>query len=195
MPTQPLNPGRLDTPITLRQWVHVEDAVGGVSDGFTTGDTVFAQWIPDVGGEDFSSDARVSRLRGRFRIRYRSDINARWQVLRGTQVFDLTAPPEEVGRRSYLDLPVQSSPAAADERTVQMFTVNLDANDVTKVITFPVAFSSAPRGFKLQLIVPPGGFSFGVEVVDGTVATTGFTAQFGASVPDAGYKLNIIVIQ
>lgn len=76
----------------------------------------------------------------------------------------------------------------------QAFTVDLDIGDETKAVTFPTPFSAAPRGLYVTLYSPTDGMVFGVEVDALSVTASGFTAILGASVPDTGYKLNIIAL-
>jgi hypothetical protein len=74
----------------------------------------------------------------------------------------------------------------------QAFIVPLIEGEITKVITFPSLFVSAPPGLKLQLVVPVDGFDFGIDLVGGTLTAAGFTASFGAAVPGPGYSISII---
>lgn len=190
-----LNPGRLDRRITLRSPVETRSSSGDVLKGWADLATVWAQRLPARGREFAAAAGRWAETTDVFRIRHRSDLDARCRVVLGVTVYDLTAPPMEIGRTEYLDLFCRSLAESASVATAQAFTVALAEGDTTKAVTFPTAFASAPRGLKVQLLVPSGGFNFGADPDSSTLTASGFTCLLGAAVPAAGYQLSIIAIR
>lgn len=191
----PVNPGRMDRRLTLRTPVETRTASGAVLKGWADLATVWAERRPAPGREFATAAARWAETTDAFRIRHRSDLDAKCRVVLGVTVYDLTAPPMEIGRAEYLDLFCRSLAEAPGVATAQAFTVALAEGDTTKAITFPTAFATAPRGLKLQLLVPSGGFNFGADPDNTTLTASGFTALLGAAVPAAGYQLSVIAIQ
>lgn len=59
-------------------------------------------------------------------------------------------------------------------------------------VTFPTAFTAAPRTVMASLITPAGGALIECTVDGSTITANGFTARFGAAMPNANYKLSWI---
>lgn len=107
------NPARLDRRVTLRSPSEARDAAGGTTTTWTDTATVWAEWTPQGGRELQQAGQKLALGGGTLRIRYRPGLTARHRVVLDGSVYELTAPPIEVGRRVYLDLVVQAlNPAA-----------------------------------------------------------------------------------
>ncbi len=105
---EPINPARLDRRITLLSLTKTRDAIGAAVASWETDSSVWARWLPQNSREFMAAQARFSTLSALLRIRYRSDIRATWRaVVNGVQ-YKLMGDPIEVGRREYLDLPMES---------------------------------------------------------------------------------------
>lgn len=161
---------------------------------------VWAQWTPMQGSEFFSGDAKQAEQSGTFRIRYRTDVDARWQVLWENRLYELTAPPEEVNYKYLLDLQVKLSTDQSPDAiapTSQVFTVDLVTDDDLKAIVFPTAFLKNPNGLFVQLVIPTGGYTITADPVWDSLAPTGFNVQLGATITAdmVGYKLSIIAVK
>ncbi len=112
VPFNSSNPARLDRRITLQYALKGRDAAGGVEFTWVDAAEVWADWTPQTGREIQQAGQKLALNVGNLRIRFRTDIDATWRVVLGDAVFELLAPPVEVGRRIYLDLAVRSlSPA------------------------------------------------------------------------------------
>lgn len=89
----------LRTRITFQQPSITKDAGGAQSEVFTnvsTDPTVWARWTNAYGQENTLSDAMKSVQRANVVVRYRSDIQATWQVLKDGQAWKIVSPPENV---------------------------------------------------------------------------------------------------
>lgn len=189
-----MNPGQLDKLVSLRQWDTTLDAIGGVVSTWSHAAFVWAKWLPNAGREYISAQTRIAQAVGVLRIRYRADIQETWRVVVAGSPYEVAAPPIPVGRRSFLDLVLQSVPASDPAWPLSnVFDTTLAVASVQKVITFPAAFQSAPQGLYIQLIVPTGQASFTIMV--GSITAAGCVVDFGAAVPAAGYKLSVQAFQ
>jgi hypothetical protein len=84
--------------------------------------------------------------------------------------------------------------APTDSDTVKAINQALTSGTVEQAIAFDTAFASAPRGITLQLSAPDGGAMFGWQIRESTRTAAGFTVDFDAAVPAAGYKLTGIAV-
>lgn len=189
-----MNPGKLDSRVSLRQLETTIDSIGGVISGWSHVAYVWGEWLPEKGREFIVAQTRVAEAVGVLRIRYRSDVEPTWRVFVDGGVYEVAAPPVRVGRRSFLDLILKSVPASDQVWPLSnVFDVTLATGDVGKTIKFPAAFKTTPAAVYVQLIVPGGAGSFPVEVV--SYDTTGVVLSFGAAVPSAGYKISVQAFQ
>lgn len=189
-----MNPGKLDRRVSLRQLELAIDAIGGFVSSWPHQSYVWAQWLPEMGREFISAQTRIAEAVGVLRIRYRADILATWRVVVDGVAYEVAAPPVQVGRRSFLDLIIKSVPDTASLWPLSnVFDVDLVVGSVSKTVVYPAAFQSAPAGVYVQLVVPTGQASFPITVSDQTAS--GFTVDFGASVPTTGYKLSVQAFQ
>lgn len=79
--------------------------MGSVAPGWTTQDTVWGAYEPGEGSDQFEAQEHTATMPVRFRIRYRSDIDATWRVQFDSRNFPLIAPPVDPdGRRRELHL-------------------------------------------------------------------------------------------
>lgn len=190
------NSGLYNRSITLLFPVRTRNSIGAVIEAFAAFvPNVWAQWTPGSGSEYFAADDKISDTVGVFRIRWRSDIiiTAAWRVLWEGRLYELTTIPNEAGHRQGIDLIVKQ--LVRDTSLVitasHAFQVLLDEGDESKEITFPVPYDRAPTAVYVQLIIPPGGYTFNTDV-EGEITATGFTVALGAAVPGPGYKLTIM---
>lgn len=191
-----MNPGRLDKYVSLRRLVVTIDAIGGAVSSWEHVTFAWAQMLPEKGREFFATQARIAEATGVLRIRWRADVAATWRISVEGVVYEVAAPPVPIGRRSFLDLILKSVPASGPMWALSnVFDVSLKAGDVLKAVTFPAAFQAVPHGLYVQLLVPTGAGSFGVFINHANITAAGFVAEFGATVPSAGYKLSVQAFQ
>ncbi len=189
-----MNPGRLDKYVSLRRLDTTIDAIGGAVSSWTHVAFAWAQLLPTNGREFSAAQTRIAEAAGVLRIRWRADIAATWRVSVEGVIYEVAAPPVQVGRRSFLDLILTSVPASETQWPLaNVFDLALAAGSVAKQVTYPIAFKSAPAGLYVQLLVPTGLASFPISVSAETPA--GFLVDFGALVPADGYKLSVQAFQ
>lgn len=186
------NPGALDRLATPRYPVVARGADGSQSLVWAASSTLsWGKLLPTTGREYQSALAAYDELTGVLRVRYRSDLLPTWRVLLGGVLHDIAAILE-VGRRSYLDLLLVSTPGQeALTASHQAFEVDLAEGDTSAVITFPTAFDSSPTAIYVSLVIPADGFVFYFAITEASRTATGFTVELSATVPAAGYKLSV----
>jgi SPP1 family predicted phage head-tail adaptor len=190
------NIGRFDRRIILLSPLETRDAGGGVVTSWVNVGTFWAQFLPQTGREIQQAAQKLSLAAATFRLRYRQ-VAATWRVMLGEAIYELVAPPVEIGRREYLDLVCQAldrTDLTIDGVGVQALTVDLAVADESKAITYATAFASSPAGVYAQVISPSGGYVISCTIVQASRATTGFTVTLGAAIPATGYKLSIIAV-
>lgn len=120
------DPGRLDRRVTLLAPLTSRDAAGGVVNSWSTVATVWAEWNPQPGREVQQAGQFLPLVVGVMRLRWREGLEASWRVVMGASLFELVAPPVEVGRRVYLDLVLRSisgeAPATVSVRLLHDFS-------------------------------------------------------------------------
>lgn len=186
-----MDPGLLDQYVSLRRLETTIDAIGGVVKGWSHLAFDYGRWLPTTGREFIAAQTRIAEAAGVLRIRYRTDIRETWRVVVDGCVYEVAAPPVQVGgRRCYLDLTLkQAHDGNMPAPLVNVFDVALAVGTTEKVVTFPAAFNGIPQGLYVQLIVPAGQGSFTISPRD--VTPQGFVVDLGAAVPAKGYKLSI----
>lgn len=192
-----INPGRLDRRLTLLSPLETRDAGGGVLTAWVNVATVWAQFLPQSGREIQQAGQLIALGAATFRLRYRA-ISAAWRVMLGDAVYELIAPPVEVGRREYVDLVARvldRTTLEIDGVGVQALIVDLAEGDDTKAITYATAFTSAPAGVWCKVLPPDGGYNIDSNPIESTRLATGLTVQLAATIPGAGYRLSIIAVQ
>lgn len=107
-PFNQTNPARLDRRVTLLAPETSRDAAGGVVKVWLEVGDVWGDWNPQPGRELQQAAQLLPLAVGTLRIRWRAGVGATWRVVMAETVFDLVAPPVEVGRRQYLDLVLRS---------------------------------------------------------------------------------------
>lgn len=111
-----MNPGKLDRLITLLRPIKSRDTSGSEVINFTGAGTDWANMRPvSVRDQVAAAGQQIPVAETIWRIRYRSDIAADWRIRYDGRDYALAGPPfESFGepRRSYLDCPTQSVPAA-----------------------------------------------------------------------------------
>jgi len=98
------NPGRLDRRVTLQYAVLARDAAGGQVPTWYDLATVSAAKIPVRGARFYAAESKQFETLVGYRIRHRSGVAAGMRLVHGDDVLEIVAPPEEQGRRQYLDL-------------------------------------------------------------------------------------------
>jgi SPP1 family predicted phage head-tail adaptor len=98
-----VNPGDLRTRITFQSPTESMDAGGAqtqVYANIATTPTVWAKWVHDHGQEGEQGNAIAAIARATVTVRYRSDIDASWQVLSNGLSWKIISPPENVQNAS-----------------------------------------------------------------------------------------------
>jgi SPP1 family predicted phage head-tail adaptor len=117
-------PGQLDRRVTLYSAIAEDDAIGQMVRTWVEEDVVWAAWAPQTGREvQAAAQLQVQSL-GVLRIRYRSDITSNWRVTLDDRLFEIIAPPTEIGRRAFLDLAVRGLNQPAED-TMASFIASL----------------------------------------------------------------------
>ena len=97
------DPGLLDRRVALQSPASSTDIYGGPVMTWALVDTVWASKAPLNGSRmELSSQTRYEVF-VQFRIRHRTDVQAGWQLVHGTEVYEVTFT-EELGRRHLLNL-------------------------------------------------------------------------------------------
>lgn len=184
----------MDKLVTLHRVDITFDSLGGPVSSWEVMATVWGEWKPTGGKEAFIANAVVSQSGGTMVIRYREDIDTSWRVGFEGKLYEVIGDPVRVGRASYLALTLQVvPPTEITFPLVNVFEVRLVPGTASKLIRFPAAFATEPRGLYLQLMLPDGSASFDVTAED--VTASGFTAEFSALVPSSGYVLSVQAFQ
>lgn len=97
-----------------------------------------------------------------------------------------------IGAR-FLSDAVPESPEG-DTDTVKAINQALTAATVEQAVAYDLPFAAAPRGISLQLSAPDAGVMFGWQIRESSRTAAGFTVDFDAAVPAAGYKLTGIAV-
>lgn len=193
----PVSLGRLDRLVTLLSPVVGRDSAGGVVTTWVNQGNIWAEFVPQSGREVQKAGQLVALALATFRIRYRA-ITAAWRVMMGPTIWELIAPPIEVGgRQRYYNLVCRAldpTNLSINGIGIQYLNVPLAQGDTSKVVTFLTPFSAIPAAVYVSLIIPGGGFLFEVGERALTRTTAGLTVDIAASVPDVGYSLSIIAI-
>lgn len=207
MPSTPtFNPGLLNRNIELWYPVVVRNSINEAVEGFVKAvPNVWTRWTIDGSEEFYAGDSKNAQQSGVFRIRYRPDLDARWRIVWEQRVYELSGPPEEVGYKHLLDLPVKLSldqelavntGTPSSNPQSQAFQVALAEGDETKAVVFPTAFfGAAPEGLAVSVLAPTGGYAIQAVIEWESITNTGFNVSLGATVPGVGYKLSIIAIK
>ena len=96
--------GKLDRQIILKSYAEVTDTFGGITETYTDVATVWAS-VQDLRGNQFFAAQQInSGITTKFRIRYRSDIDARWRISFKGKEYDIIGVPVEVGRNESLEI-------------------------------------------------------------------------------------------
>jgi SPP1 family predicted phage head-tail adaptor len=93
-----LGAGELRTRITLQAPTLVKDAGGAQVPGWANVATVWARWINDHGQEGIRESAQAVG-RATVTIRHYAGILPSWRVLKGSDVYQLIAPPDYIQER------------------------------------------------------------------------------------------------
>lgn len=96
--------GKLDRKITIQKPVSVQDEYGQVVNQFQDHVTIWAQIISINSSERFRESQHLAQADIVFRIRYRSDLNAKMQIVYNGDNYRIEGPPMELGRREGLDI-------------------------------------------------------------------------------------------
>jgi SPP1 family predicted phage head-tail adaptor len=100
----------LRTRITFQKPTIVRDTGGAQKPVYTNianNPTVWAQWINDHGQESDASEARVSVQRATVRIRHRSDVAEKWQVLKDGAPWKILSIDPVQDRNRWIEMRVE----------------------------------------------------------------------------------------
>ena len=106
-----MNPGELDTLITVHPLTRTRGAGGDGSVVESAGTTVslWAKWTDVRGREYTASQAQeTAEVQARVIVRYLSALTEDYVLTKGGATYDIVAPPAEVfGRRKFMELSVK----------------------------------------------------------------------------------------
>ena len=102
------NPGEMRTQISLQQPTSSQDGGGFTTRSFTAVATVWAKWENLHGAMMLQSGVSANRLPARVLIRYRSDIDPSWTLVKGSQRFEITGFDNIDERNEYIELQVRT---------------------------------------------------------------------------------------
>ena len=91
--------GDLSRRLVLQAPVETDDGEGGVTRGYTTVTTLWAQVAPQSSGADVAADSLGASLHYRIVIRYRDDVTTRHQFQDGTEIYRVIAARSSADRR------------------------------------------------------------------------------------------------
>jgi SPP1 family predicted phage head-tail adaptor len=92
-------PGDLNRRLVLQAPSETDDGAGGVTRGYATVASVWAQVVPQAMAGDVAADSLGARLRTRIVVRRRDDVTTRHQLLDGTIVYRVLAARISADRR------------------------------------------------------------------------------------------------
>lgn len=95
--------GKLDRQIVLKSYSESVDTFGAPTEIYTDVATVWADVTDLRGTQLFTAQQVNSGITTKFRIRYRSDINARWRVGFNGLEYDIIGIPMTIGRNEALE--------------------------------------------------------------------------------------------
>lgn len=98
--------GELRHRVTLQYQTKVSDGMGGENVTWADSDTVWAAIWPVSAKEIIQAGAHSMSATHRIRIRYRSDITARWRIRNGSRYYNLTSIVNPEMKNKWLDLVV-----------------------------------------------------------------------------------------
>ena len=96
--------GKLDRQIVLKSYSETKGSAGGITETYTDVATFWADVIDLRGNQFFAAQQVNSGITTKFRIRYRSDIDARWRIGWKGKEYDIIGVPVEVGRNETLEI-------------------------------------------------------------------------------------------
>ncbi len=96
--------GDLNTRITIQQSAETQSASGAVTAAWSTLATVWAERNDLTGREYLQAQQAGSEITTQFRIRWRSDVTAKMQVVHGSATYSIEALFDREGRRRELFL-------------------------------------------------------------------------------------------
>ena len=105
-----VNPGDMRTEITLQVPTTSKDAGGAQVTTFANAPskpTVWARWINAHGEEAVSSETLKSVQRATVTIRYRTDVVPTWQILKGSEAWQVISVDHVQDKRRFLELVVE----------------------------------------------------------------------------------------
>lgn len=102
--TRTTNPGELRTQISLEQPTSSQDSGGFTTRSYTAVATVYAKWENLHGVMLIQSGISANRLPARVLLRYRTDIDPSWTVVKDGQRYEITGFDNISDRGEYLEL-------------------------------------------------------------------------------------------
>jgi SPP1 family predicted phage head-tail adaptor len=92
-------PGELNRRLALLAPAEAADGAGGVTRGYATVTTLWAQVVPQPARAAVAAGSLGAALRCRIVIRYRDDVSTRHQLQDGAAVYRIVAAPTSADRR------------------------------------------------------------------------------------------------
>jgi len=91
--------GELNRRLVLQAPVESDDGAGGVTRGYATVTTLWAQVVPQSARADVGADSLGAALRFRIVIRARADVTTRHRFQEGAVIYRILAARESADRR------------------------------------------------------------------------------------------------
>jgi SPP1 family predicted phage head-tail adaptor len=104
------NPGEMRTFITLQKRLSVsQDAGGFPQPAYPQEYTCWGKWVNFHGSEVFSAQAAGVESGATVTIRYRSDLDETWRIVKGGLVYEIISMDDIQNRHEYLEIKVKRS--------------------------------------------------------------------------------------
>jgi len=110
MPGFGINPGEMRTRITFQTPTITKDAGGAQVEAYAnvgTNPTVWARWINAHGQEVVQSESLQFSQRATVMVRHRTDIVPTWQILKGSEIWQILSVDGVQGRNRWVELIVE----------------------------------------------------------------------------------------
>lgn len=136
------NPGTLDCRVQVCLREVGRGSAGGTVSNVEYTDKTFAAWFPQFGREMMVALSRRSESVGFFRLRYRTDLDEKMLIRKGSETFEVSAPPVELGRRQYIDVPVRRSHRSEPTESIDVSVTELATSSLHTLVhsTLPTYF-------------------------------------------------------
>ena len=103
-----MDAGKLDRLITIQAATTTQNEFGEPIPSWSNLADVWAEYLPGGGSERFTAQQVYAETTARFRIRWRSDVDAMSRILFDGKTWDILAVDEFDGRRNGLEIKVKA---------------------------------------------------------------------------------------